>query len=213
MAKSKSPSIWHTLSTDKNLKMRIALGFSAAINLWFIVAEFVNGALQWSLWSRSLGVYYLLLITLKVFLIVRSRRGMSAAQEATTARAVGIVLLVLNMVLIGMFVQMVVRNNAPKYIEVILAAIVVFALYRIIAVGVSMVRFRGVKRPTWLAIKAINLVAGLVALLMVQRTLIAMIIGEAEIARILNSAGGLVVFSVVLWIAIWLIRGKDWRRR
>ena len=138
---------------------------------------------------------------------------MSIAQEATTARAVGIVLLVLNLVLIGMFVQMVVRNNAPKYVELVLAAIVVFAFYRIITVAVSMVRFRDLRRPSWLAIKAINLVAGLVALLMVQRTLIAMIIGESELARILNSAGGLIVFSVVLWIAIWLIRGKDWRRK
>lgn len=199
--------------SDPDFRLRVVLVSSIAVNVWFVATEIVNGVLQGSLWAISLGTYYALLIGTKTYLLVRGRNIYSRKKQILTAKVTGIILLVLNLALIVMFVQMVTENAAPPYGSYFVTAIALYTIYRVISAVVSAVRFRKYDKPVWSAIKVMNLVASLVALLMMQRVIIVSLVGETELARILNSAGGIAIFATVLWLAVSLIRGERWKER
>lgn len=198
--------LFKKIHEDKRLSSTIALCCSGAFNVFFIVTQYWNGFAHQVIWSITLATYYLLLVVMKALLLKGLQSKPASAKERQTARSTGILTLILNILLTIMIVQMNTGTTASKQGLVLMLANATYTFYRIISAIVNAVRSRKQKSPVLSAVRHINLIAAMVAVIMLQATMITSLSGEVEFMQRMNGIVGLVVSIITIVLSIGLIR-------
>lgn len=177
--------------------------FSFLLNAVFSVGYFTLGAILSSWWLIALGVYYLLLSTVRFFVIITKKKGVFVTKFA------GIMLMLLTAPLIGTVILSVLRDRGHKLHEIIMITMALYAFAKITLAAINYVKARKSAKGVVIALRNISFAHAFVSIFALQRSMLVSFEGmsSSEI-RVMNAATGTAVCIIVFLLGLDLIRKK-----
>lgn len=200
----------HRYLTDIPFKTHVSLYFSLALNLLFAAIKLIYGIHYSSIWFGTLAVYYILLSLLRFLLLYfvnRNGIGTEEVSEYRRYRLCGIILLLMNIVLTGVVILVVRKNEGFQYVGYLIYVVAMYAFYNIITAARDVIKYRKYKSPVMSASKIIKLVTALVSMLALETAMLAQFNEEKgpEFQRLMTGMTGGCVCLIVLLIAVGMI--------
>lgn len=219
----RAPAIWQGLKAlrtnnryvnaylaDVQLRMRISLYSSVAMNTVYGLMQLISGFYFGSVWFYALAGYYGLLALMRFFLLkerVQRKRKSTLFMEYLHYRFCGILLLFMNAALAVIVFYIVWQNRgfSYHYIQTIAMAAYTFASMTLAVINV--VKYRRYESPVMSAAKAISLASALVSMLSLETAMLTAF-GEnstPQFRQIMTAATGAAVCTAVLAMAVYMI--------
>mgnify|MGYP006964298389 CR=1 FL=1 len=150
----------HRYMTDQYFKVRYGLMLSFFINLCYGGFKLICAMWYVSFWDGALAFYYILLCTVRLYLIRRvpsGAEGRDMARELRYCRATGIFLFGLDLALSIIATQIVRDGYGSNYTGMLIYVAAMYAFYSLTIAIVNAVRYRRLHSPVLSAAKAVNL--------------------------------------------------------
>lgn len=198
---------------DVRLRVNVSLFASVIWNTGYAVFQLGLGFIHRTMWYTSVGVYYLFLAVMRLFLVHHSRKhspGERMLEELRRYRACGWSILIMNFALATMIVYVVYLNHAFIHHEVVTIAMAAYTFTTFTFAVVNLVRYRKYQSPIYTASKAISLAAASVSMLTLTSTMLTTF-GEgeqtitAEFRRLMLLLVGAAVLTFVIGLAVYMI--------
>lgn len=185
---------------DKIPKMALV---SMLLNMVFSAYHIVLGVISHSWWLFSVGVYYIILS------IVRAVVLGTKNEKRSTAKFVGIMLMVLSLPLSGCVILSYMKDRGTVFHEIVMITIALYAFTKITFAVVKLIKSRNSQSSKVIALRNISLVTAFVSIFSLQRSMLVSFGEMSENAiRIMNLATGSVVCVIVFLIGLNLVRKK-----
>lgn len=183
--------------------VRMCPGMTA--NLLYAVFRLAAGALYRSVWFLSMGVYYLVLGGLRVYLFIGYRRH-SPSSERRCYRRTAWLLFLLNIPMGGMIWLMVRTDAGYSYPGSLLYLSALYTFYSMTVSVIGVVRLRGADSPIVSAVQVLNAVAAMMSVLGLQTAMMAQFSAEdALYRRRMNTITGSFLYGIVLCVALYML--------
>lgn len=196
--------------TDPGFKTHVTLYCSLAINMLYAAANMFSGIWYRSVWSITLSVYYIILAVMR-FLLVRfvDRVGIGRdkVQELKSYRVCGLILLTLNIVLAGVILLVIKKNQSFEYAGMLIFIMAAYTFYITIAAVINLVKYRKYNSPVMSAAKVINFAAALVSVLSLETAMLSRFGSEDKspnFDRIMIGATGAGVFVIIVTVSVYM---------
>ncbi|MGN0695231.1 MAG: hypothetical protein ACI4J5_00540 [Oscillospiraceae bacterium] len=196
--------------TDPKFKTHVTLYCSLGINMLYAATNMFSGIFYRSVWSITLSVYYIILAVMR-FLLVRfvGRVGIGRDRinELKSYRVCGLILLTLNIVLAGVVILVISKDQSFEYAGVLIFAMAAYTFYITIAAVVNLVKYRKYDSPVMSAAKVINFAAALVSVLSLETAMLSRFGSEDKspyFDRIMIGATGAAVFVIIVSVSIYM---------
>ena len=165
---------------DPRFRVRGGLLLSFFINLCYAVMRMIYGAVYASGWEAAVGIYYILLCALRLYLMrrVSSAAGGRRREELQAYRVTGWLLIVLNLALAGVSAQIVLDGRGYAYPGTLIYAAAAYSFYALTLAVVNLVRYRKYHSPVLSAAKAVGLTTALVSIFSLETAMLAQFGGE-----------------------------------
>ena len=193
-------------AVDPSKKFKKSLTSGMAISLVYALANLAGGLLYQSVWMGSLGLYYLVLLLIRLVLLRYENRALRTTDPVQKEvvgwrgfRSCGVLLLILQLTMTGIVFQRIWKGKTSAYPGYFIFAVAAFTFYKI---TISMVRVIGHrKNPSALygAARNVELTAALVSLFSLQTALLEAYDDGTVDVKLMNSlTGGAVCLLAVL---------------
>lgn len=192
------------LLTDKDLKNNINLFSGTVFNMFFGIFKFIIGLIYTSLWSGAVGLYYLILGFMKLFLARHVIKKSDVSIQIKQYRNTGVFMFLLNSVMVWMIILMLRNGKSVNYPGFIIYAQAAYTFYILIIGIINAIKYRHNHKPLISASKAINLVGAIMSLFILQ---IAMVneFGNMQDMKILNILSASLTSILTICVAIYMI--------
>lgn len=197
--------------TDISFQLHVSLYLSLGVNVLYAGMKFVYGVWYHSVWFGTLAVYYFFLAVMRFGLLRHVNRngfGKNRAAELKQYRMCGFVLMLMNIVLSGVVVLVVRKNEGFQYAGYLIYIMAMYAFYNMITAARNVVTFRKYNSPVMSAAKAVNLAAALVSMLSLETAMLTQF-GTGKnpetFRQIMTGSTGGGVCMIVLGIAIHMV--------
>lgn len=159
---------------DPAYRKRMALYGGALVNFLFVGFELYGGIKYRSAWFTALGVYYLVLTFVKLYIGLAMKRG-NREKEWRKFRLVGCVMTILNLALTVMITVMIAYPEVAihSYSTIVAIAMACWTFYLLGSAIVSLIKMRGKDDAMLLASRMVSFVAAVVSVLMLQTAMVA----------------------------------------
>ena len=198
------------LRADRHLRMKISLTAAFVFNLVYAIFQFFIGLYHGSFWFYSMFVYYLLLATMRYFLMRHSLAN--EANEKLKAELIkycfcGWMMLFLNLALSVMVFFKVYWNRSFNHHEITTIALAAYTFTSFTMAIINFVKYRKFKSPVYSAAKSISLTSACVSIITLEATMLTAFGSDMDIfvRRILLGFTGGVVSLFVVFLAINII--------
>lgn len=200
--------------SEQELRFRVSLYNSTALNLAFGIFKLIVGIVFRSVWFGAVGVYYMVL-SLTRFLLIRKDRTLQADHTQSELlqwqgyRICGGFLLLLNAAMSGIVFLCIWQNQSYQYPGFIIYASAAYTFYRLTMAIIQNVKLRRHNNPLFLAAKTMDLSAALMSIFALQTAMFTTFGSETEetLRQLMNSiTGGTVCFIVVCMAVYMLLR-------
>lgn len=191
------------------------LRMTLILNVSFFAYNIITGIMYHSVWYFAMAFFYVILTVLRSTLLRGQVHALTASsgeqkhrQELHSYRQTGLQLLSLDIVLVILAIRMIWRNDGLHYSYFIIYVQILYTLIRAIYMIVTFV----VNHNKWTLITGasvnINLCAFLIAVYTLQTAITSAFVRAGHYRRILNIAGGIIVFGSITFLSIrMLVRG------
>ena len=187
--------------TDRaELMLKLGLG----INAGYAIFKLSSGIFYRSFWFGAVGVYYILLCSLKFYLLHKGfpAEGRSRRGQLVTLRNCSVLLLLLNLTMSFIIFYLIKQNKGISYSDFILLASSLYTLFRLVAAFSDIVSFKRLHIPVLAAAKSVSMSVALMSLFSLQVTLLDRIKAEADLKTVLNILSGSLIIIAVISIAV-----------
>ena len=194
--------------SDAHWRVRMGLGLSLAVNLCYAGFRMVGAVLYASVWEFALGLYYILLCALRLFLIPRVPASAEASHytaELRVYRCAGWFLIGLDLALSGIAVQIVQDGQGYNYPGTMIYAAAAYSFYCLTLAVVNAVRYRKFHSPVLSAAKAVSLTTALVSIFSLETAMLAQFGGEPQFQFWMTAATAASVCILVLILAAYMV--------
>ncbi len=201
----------HRYLTDIPFKTHAALYLSLGLNLIFVAMKLFYGIRYQSVWFGTLAVYYVMLAVMRFLLlnhVNHSGIGRNITAEWRRYRWCGIILLLMNIVLLGVVILVVKKNESFRYAGYLIYVVAMYAFYNIISAARDVVKYRKYNSPVMSASKSIKLATALVSMLSLETAMLMQFdAGQNPPAfrKVMTAATGGGVCAVILVTAVFMI--------
>lgn len=181
----------HRYMTDQYFKVRYGLMLSFFINLCYGGFKLICAMWYVSFWDGALAFYYILLCTVRLYLIRRvpsGAEGRDLARELRYCRATGIFLFGLDLALSIIATQIVRDGYGSNYTGMLIYVAAMYAFYSLTIAIVNAVRYRRLHSPVLSAAKAVNLTTALVSIFNLETAMIAQFGADQVYFRLVMTA-------------------------
>ena len=176
---------------------------SLLLNMAFCAYHIVFGLMSKSWWLFTVGVYYVILSTTR-FVVLRTKK-----EKRSTAKFVGIMLMVLSLPLSGTAILSFLKDRGTVFHEIVMIAIAVYAFTKITLATVNFIKARKSTSPRLITLRNISLATAFVSILSLQRS---MLVSFGEMPensiRIMNLLTGFAVCLIVFLLGLNLVGRK-----
>ena len=214
MRKAAASKITGRYLNDLAFRGSISIYQGSAVNFLYSAFRIIAAVRYTSVWFLSMAVYYLVLGSLRAYLIAGCRRR-SPAREYRCYRTAAWLLLLLNIPMGGMIVLMVRTNSGFSYPGYIIYLSALYTFYAMAVSVINLVKFRRLGSPILSAAKVLNLVSAMMSVLGLQTAMIARFSENGEdYRRMVNAVTGGFVYGIVIVAAVtMLLRSKRLRKK
>ncbi len=202
--------------SDMAFRGSIGIYQGMAVNFLYLLFRVIAGIRYASVWFISIAVYYLVLGTLRAYLIFsyRRRKKYGLSYEYRCYRRTAWFLFLLNIPMGGMIVLMIRANAGYTYPGYVIYLSALYTFYTMILSVVNLVRFRKIGSPILSAAKVLNFVASMMSILGLQTAMIAQFSeGDTNFRRLMNTVTGSGVYGTVIIIAVCMLIHSAQRRK
>lgn len=161
--------------SDLAYKTIISVYLSLAINLLYVLMNFLTGIYYHSLWSFTLALYYFFLTVMRFMLLKNTKiehLGKKAAIEFRKYRICAYILLLMNFALIGIVVLAIDHNEGFSYSGYLIYIMAMYAFYNIISAVVGLIKYRKTGSPVMSASKVISFASALISILSLEMAML-----------------------------------------
>lgn len=196
--------------TDAEFKTHVSLSSSLGLNLLYALMKFGFGIFYGSVWFGTLAVYYFLLAVMR-FILIRfvDKNGFEGKRllQWKRYRMCGIVLMLMTVVLTGVVILVIHKNEGFYYAGYLIYIMAMYAFYSISAAVVNVVKYRRYKSPVMSAAKVLQLVTALVSILALETAMLAQFGGDDTEAfrSVMTGCTGGGVCAGIFGIALYMI--------
>ena len=205
----KNSELYHWYDKNKKIITKMMLRISFLINLIYGIFKLTTGIYYKSAWFITFAVYYLLLCLMKINLIFSFTKGTlerNILKEHKKLEHTGIVLLLLDIVLSGMIILIIHKNEAFFYPGTLIYGIALYDFYLIISAIVNVFKYHNHKSAVLTASKCINLTVAMISMISLE---VAMIYqfgdNDIEFKNTMIGITGFIVAVINSIMAIYLI--------
>lgn len=180
------------------------------INLAYAIFHAVIAILSRSVWMGALATYYIALTSIRGGLVAISRKRQKTEyqfdleQQIKSYRNCGIYLVLLNFALVGAIVQMVLTNQAFKYVGILIYVMATYSFYKLGLSIYNLFKARKEKDYTIQSIKNISFADALVSILALQTAMI-QAFGTGFNPYLPNSLTGGAVSIIIIAFGVYMI--------
>lgn len=190
---------------DPAFRGSVSIYQGLAVNLFYCAFRIAAGIRYASVWFLSMAVYYLVLGSLRLYLIVCYRRR-TPASERLCYRQTAWLLFLLNIPMGGMIVQMVRTNSGFSYPGYIIYLSALYTFYTMVTSVIQLVKFRKLGSPILSAAKVLHFVSAMMSILGLQTAMISRFSENGEDYRqMMNALTGGFVYGIVILIALYML--------
>jgi len=190
------------------MDIRIKESLKYIVNLIFAVYNIVLGIASYSRWFLAVGLYYLVLSTMRIGVTAFSFKNRKNGKFVM--KFTGIMIFVLSFVLGAIVYMTINRFGAIKYPEITMITIALFTFIKLTSATVEFIKFR--KRPNayMLTIRSISFADAFVSIYSLQRSMLVSF-GKMAASDILifNILTGIGVCIITVGIGVYLMIGKE----
>lgn len=194
--------------TDPRFKTVVSLLRSLSLNLLYAAVKLVSGLYYGSAWLITLAAYYALLTVMRFLLFTHLRQGPdSLAAEWRRCRLCGAVLALMNIVLTGMIILVLRRDEGYSYGGMLIYAMALYDFFIIITASVNLVKSRRHNSPVLSAARAVSLASALISMLSLETAMLSRFGGPEDDAfrHGMVAATGGVIAGALLAMAAYMI--------
>lgn len=195
--------------SEQEYRARIALYKGLFINSAYIILKAAMGIYYRSAWFGAVAVYYIVLSSIRFFLIHSDRKSLTTEQALRCYRSTGISMLLLNIAMAGMIIQMVWHDKGYSYPGFIIYASAAYTFYVVITAIINAIKFHK-HNPILAATKMLNFIAALMSLFALQTAMLTQFDNDRGFRVIMNMYTGAAVALLTIGIAVFMvIRGNS----
>lgn len=199
---------------DKELRAIVSLSLGMGLNLLYGFYHSGVGVLYHSVWSVSLGAYYLGLGLLRAYLLWAWYRPAHTAQERRCFRRTAAVLFLLNIPMGGVIVLVVIESKAFSYPGHVLYLSALYAFYAIIVAVIHLIKSRKAGSLFLSASKVLSTVSAMMSILALQTALLSRFSAEnSAFNHGMNAGTGVAVWTGVLLLAVGMLAHERKQRQ
>ena len=191
------------LLKNKKARTEIMLRLGLIINVGYAGYNLVTGFLYRSVWFGAVAVYYVMLCTIKFFLL---RRGFETKRSRLRAlrdmRISGSMLIILNLTISMLIYRMIATDSVHLYGGSVITMAAGYTVFRIVAVIVDWWSTRGSFDPILFTAKGLSFSVALMSLFSLQTSLLDRFMASSILRQGLNTLSGSAVTVTVLVIGI-----------
>ncbi len=197
--------------SDKGIQIILSLYLSLFLNFVYAVFNLVLSHIDSSIWFLSVGIYYLTLGMMRLYLLTQSKNANKLLNdkkifELKAYRFTGIAMFIINIAMSGMAIQMIWNNDGTNHSEIMTIAMAAFTFTFFSIAVVNLQKFRKTDQPIYSATKMLNFACALMSIFTLQTSMISAFGDSAESGQSMNIATGSTVFILVFGLAIYMIR-------
>ena len=138
------------------------------INVAYAVGNLLIGASKASWWFITLGIYYIILSTMRLTVIIMSNK----VKEGITSKYVGVMLMVTAIPLFGIVFLCFVREAGNRFHEIIMIAMAAYAFTKITLAIINLIKVRRTSSEVERSLRNISLADALVSIASLQRSML-----------------------------------------
>ena len=193
-----------TLVRSRSARLNLTLIVGSLINFLYIAGNIASAIMYNSVWSATVSLYHLMLITIRLYLFLSARKEGLALNKLLLR--VGILLLFLDLSCAAIMLYTVGRERYASYSGFLLFAFLSFAVYSMTSSILSMRRHSGENKQLHFAAKSLSLSTSLMSVFNLQYSILSLLGAGSHLRSVAILVGGFAVFSVILSLSIGLIR-------
>ncbi|MBE6142666.1 MAG: hypothetical protein E7177_01600 [Erysipelotrichaceae bacterium] len=187
---------------NKDLREAIVFCFSTLVTLGFAISNRVLGAVNKSIWHETIGLYYLLLLAIKIIIILTQKDNKKRTFEKIERNnkiifyITGSILFLVNIALSGPIILMIMDKRIIQFGLIESIAIAAFTTFKVYMAIRNYIKNKNNSDIIVKEVKVVSLVEAIVSILTLQNTLIAVNAspeeaGDLKILTIVSSIVGL----------------------
>ena len=138
------------------------------INTAYAVGNLLLGVSQASWWFITLGVYYIILSTMRLTAIIMSRK----IKKGVTSKYVGIMLMITALPLLAIVFLCFVKEVGNRFHEIVMIAMAAYAFTKITLAIINLIKVRKGSSEIEKALRNISLADALVSIASLQRSML-----------------------------------------
>lgn len=199
---------------DRKYRAIVSLAQGMGLNLLYGFYHSGVGMLYYSVWSVSLGAYYLGLGLLRAYLLWAWHRPAHMAQEHRCFRRTAAVLFLLNIPMGGVIVLVVIESKAFSYPGHVIYLSALYAFYAIIVAVIHLIKSRKAGSLFLSASKVLSMVSAMMSILALQTALLSRFSAESSAFNHgMNTGTGVAVWTGVLFLAVGMLAHERKQRQ
>lgn len=197
-----------TLRGDVQLRVKLSLYGTLIFNTVYAVFQLCLGVYHGSVWFFSLFVYYIILSSMRFFLLQYTRKygaGENMKTEFKRARVCGILLLIMNLALAGIVIYIVWQFKVIEYHEITTIALAAYTFTALTLAIVNLFKYRKYNSPILSTTKSISFASALVSLFTLESTMLTVFSAEdtpAGFEQIMSAVTGGAIMLLIISMAI-----------
>lgn len=213
-------SLYSKISSDKyvvryqndfTFRTKVLLYSALLINLVFVFSKMITGILYNSIWFIVLGIYYLLLVIIRIRLVVFTyvnQIKVNLIAEHKQAIRSSLTLLLINGVLIFILIFIIIYGETFVFPGVFIYLMAAYTMYAVIGSIVSMAKYKKFKSPIMSTSRIVSLAAALIMLLGLETAMLAEFNGgvnNQNFNNIMIGCTGIVIAITILCLSMYKI--------
>ena len=202
--------------SDMAFRGSVGIYQGMAVNFLYLLFRIITGIRYASVWFISIAIYYLVLGTLRSYLIFsyRRRKKYGLSYEYRCYRRTARLLFLLNIPMGGMIVLMIRTNAGYTYPDYVIYMSALYTFYTMILSIINLMKFHKIGSPILSAAKVLNFIASMMSILGLQTAMIAQFSeGDTNFRRLMNTITGGSVYGIVIIIAVYMLIHSAKKRR
>lgn len=183
---------------DRTFKIALTI---LLFNIAFAIYHIAQGLYTHSRWLLTIGVYYVVLSTVRFVVIKAKKNGRLLTVSS------GIILMILSVTLVGTVILAVIRDRGIVMHEIAMIAMALYSFTKITLAIINLVRARKSNSARLITLRNVSLADACVSIFTLQRSMLVSF-GDMSVAdiRIFNAATGAAVCIVVFLLGLWLVK-------
>lgn len=196
---------------DAHLRINVSLYGSLAWNTLYGIFQLWLGFFHHTFWFCSIGIYYICLAVMRLFLVNHTRKyapGEKMRTELVKYRACGWIFLLMNLALSLIVFFMLYWNRTFTHHMITAITMAAYTFTAFTTAIINVVKYKKYNSPVYSASKAISLAAACVSMLTLTSTLLTTFSDETMSVmeqKIMLGSIGIAVSAMVVILAVFMI--------